>query len=117
VLRMSEFALPLDYRKGSSCEVNKRKGTDEVSVRARSVGHHFFPPDIKAASPPRRLAGEVKAETHGVLPDHLGVTALPAKLARNLRVRQRFGIDVSKLMDKDLSEPTNVFGADDRFIF
>ena len=39
------------------------------------------------------------------------------RAAKELRVRQRFGIDLVKLRGKDLSEPSAIFGNDDRFVF
>jgi len=119
VLQMQEFGLPKDYRKGARCEVDKRNGTIRVSVRTRAVGRHFFPPDVKgvALSAKRRAREVMVTDTHGMIPDHLALTPFPAKLAKELRIRQRFGIDVSKLRRKDLSEPTTIFGADDRYVF
>src|SRR5213075_339762 len=57
-----------------------------------------------------------KLNTEGKLHDHLGVSVAPAKLAAELQVRRRF-VDLGKRRDRDLSDPTNVFGRDDRFVF
>src|SRR5262245_21776965 len=46
-LRMDEFALPPVYRKGATAEIDRRRGTIELAVRTRTVGQHFFPPNIK----------------------------------------------------------------------
>src|SRR6476620_5169464 len=94
VLHLSEFALPKEYRKGAQCEVDQRTGVCEVTVRTKTVGQHFFPPYIKTVSlPKRRPAGEPVTHTDGKIHDHLALAPAPAKLAKELQVRQRFGID------------------------
>jgi V8-like Glu-specific endopeptidase len=119
VLQMQEFALPKDYRKSASCEIDRRTGIVQVSVRTRTVGQHFFPPNTKTVRFRAKSRGSVEMATHttGFIPDHLGLSSSPKKLAKALRVRQRFGIDVTKLRGEDLSEPSAIFGNDDRFVF
>ncbi len=119
VLQMQEIVLPKEYRQKMRYRVDKRTGTVQLQVRTRTVGKHFFPPDIKSvALSPRRYAGlEMVDRTHGLLPDHLALRQFPARLARKLAVRRRFGVDPRRIEGKDLSEPTTVFGADDRYVF
>lgn len=119
LLQLSEFALPKEYRKGAHCKIDKRKGTVQVLVRTKAVGQHFFPPNIRtvALAAKRRAREETAIHTHGMIPDHLALTPFPVKLARELQVRQPFGIDVRKLKGKNLSEPTTIFATDDRYVF
>jgi V8-like Glu-specific endopeptidase len=118
VLRMQEFALPTQYRRGARVTVDKRRGTLLVSVRTRVVGRHFFPPDIPAvALPKRRRSLEMSVDTGGIVPAHLGISPSPARLARALRVRPRFPSLARGQRRRDLSDPSAIFGADDRYVF
>jgi Pentapeptide repeats (8 copies) len=125
VLHMREFALPKDYRKSVSCEVDKRKGVVRVSIQTRSVGQHFFPPNTKTVSlrAERRVGDKMAIHTTGMLPDHLALSSFPAKLARELRVRHLYEANMShsnimeaflhhaNLHDTDLSN-SNLWRAD-----
>jgi len=119
VLKMQEIVLPKEYRRKVRYQVDRRTGTAQLLVRTRTVGKHFFPPDIKTVglSSRRHVMQEMVDRTHGLLPDHLALTQFPAKLAKRLAVRRRFGVDLKKIKGKDLSEPTTIFGADDRYVF
>lgn len=116
VLQMHEHPLPKYYRKGTKLVLDRRTGRIRLDVRTRLVGQHFFPPNIKSVSLPRKHRTEIAAtESPGILHDHLGVSALPAKLARELRVRKRF---LSPgLSRKNLSDPTTLFNPDERYTF
>lgn len=116
-LRMHELALPKAYREGARLALDQRTGRIQLSVRTRLVGQHAFPPDIKSVALSRKhpMVGENANDSHGRLHDHLGVSALPAKLARELRVRHRFlGRGLSR---KGLSDPTTLFNPDERYTF
>jgi V8-like Glu-specific endopeptidase len=116
-LQMHEHALPKAYRESARLALNPRTGRIQLNVRTRLVGQHFFPPDIKSMSLSRkhRIGGANPNESGGRLHDHLGVSALPAKLARELRVRRPF-LDRG-LSRKGLSDPTTVFNPDERYTF
>ena len=115
VLQMHEHSLPKDYRKGASLTFDRRTGRLQLDVRTRLVGQHFFPPDIEAVRLPKRLRRDGDPESQGMLHDHLAVSALPAKLARELRVRQRFP---HRGPSKDgLSDPTTLFNPEERYVF
>jgi V8-like Glu-specific endopeptidase len=117
LLQMQEFALPKDYRKDAQVELDKRSGRLALSVRTRVVGKHFFPPDIKSITLSTRRRVDLTAMgTDGFLHDHLGVSTYPAKLARELRVRQRFS-SVFGRGAGDLGDPTSIFSPDDRDVF
>src|SRR5882724_8016020 len=116
-LQMHEHALPKAYRESARLALNQRTGRIQLNVRTRLVGQHFFPPDIKSMSLSRkhRIDGATANESGGRLHDHLGVSTLPAKLARELRVRRPF-LDRG-LSRKGLSDPTTVFNPDERYTF
>lgn len=116
LLQMHEFALPKDYRRGAEIAIDKRSGRMRLDVWTRQVGQHHFPPDIQSVSLSRRHPVDTAAtDSPGVLHDHLGVSKLPAKLARALRVRQRF-LDPGRSRE-DLSDPTTLFSPEERYIF
>ena len=119
LLRMHEFALPKTYRNGAAAEIDHRRGTIELSVRTRTVGQHFFPPNIACITARRRQGGESMASaTNGALHEHLGVSTYPRKLPRELRVRQRFLSSSAKRRGRrGLSDPTALFSPDDRYVF
>ncbi len=117
VLKVQDILLPKEYRRKVEYKLDKRKGAIQVLVRTRTVGKHFFPPDIKTVPLSRkRLAPRDRADrTHGFIPDHLALKQFPAKLDRKLVVRPSF--PVLKRLPKGSSEPTNIFGTDDRYVF
>ena len=119
VLRMRDIALPPDYRKGAAAEIDRRRGTIELSVRTRTVGQHFFPPNIESVTLRRRGRGDgMAATTEGALYDHLGISTYPRKLPRELRVRQRFLASSGKRRGRrGLSDPTALFNPDERYVF
>lgn len=116
-LQMPEFALPKEYRKGAKVEIDSRTGRVNLSVRTRTVGQHNFPPNIRSVAVSARRRVDLKAtSTVGVVHDHLGVSTHPAKLARKLRVRQRFS-SVPGRARADLSDPTTLFNPEERYVF
>jgi V8-like Glu-specific endopeptidase len=119
VLQMQGIALPKQYRQKVGFRVDKRTGTAQLTIRTRTVGKHFFPRNLRSVTlSSKRLAKmEVADHTHGLIPAHLPLAPFPGKLDRKLVVRRRFGVDMRKIKGRDLSEPTNVFGADDRYVF
>ena len=116
-LTLSETVLAKEYLDDARCEIDKNSGIVQVSVKSRTIGQHAFPPDISVKTLTRRDTEAARLITDGQLHDHLGVSASPAKLARELQVRQRFTSDLGKRLNKDLSLPTNIFGSDDRYVF
>jgi V8-like Glu-specific endopeptidase len=117
LLQMQEFALPKEYRKGAQVGVDRRSGRVRLSVRTRMVGRHFFPPNIESITLSTRRRVDLNAmNTEGRVHNHLGVSVYPAKLSRELWVRQRF-ISVSGRAKKDLSDPTTIFSPEDRYVF
>jgi V8-like Glu-specific endopeptidase len=114
---MQEFALPSGYRRGARFKFDKRKGALQVSVRTRVVGQHFFPADIRAIAVSKRRSADMAGHTDGTIPAHLAISPSPAKLAKTLRVRPRFPIVSGKKRGKDMSDPSAIFGTDDRYAF
>jgi V8-like Glu-specific endopeptidase len=115
-LQMHEHALPRAYREGARLAVDQRTGRLQVNVRTRLVGQHSFPPDIKSVALSRRHGVAAPAnESGGRLHDHLAVSTLPAKLARELRVRRRFLAPGQSR--RGLSDPTTLFNPEERYTF
>jgi V8-like Glu-specific endopeptidase len=117
LLTVQEFALPPEYRKGARVRIDKRHGGVQVAVKTRVVGRHFFPPDIKTVAVPRRGRAALAAYTEGIIPSHLAISPSPAKLPRELRVRSPFPTLPRGKRRKDLSDPSGIFGTDNRYVF
>ena len=116
VLRLDEHALPSDYRKGARVAIDRRGGGIRIDVHTRVVGEHYFPPDIKTVKlPARRRIDSDATESRGIVHDHLGISVVPARLARQLRVRQRFPSPGRPR--KDMSDPTTLFNPEERYVF
>jgi V8-like Glu-specific endopeptidase len=116
VLHLDEHALPREYRKAAEFALDRRTGRIRIDIRTRIVGQHYFPPDIKSVSlSTRRRVATGAPDTSGIVHDHLAVSVLPAKLPRELRVRQRF-LNLGRGRE-DMSDPSTVFTPDERYTF
>lgn len=111
--------LPAGLKKNVTYSLNKRTGAAQMIAHTKEVGKHHFPPDIKSVALSRKEITGIEAvtHTHGFLPDHLPLAQFPKTLDKKLAVRQRSFINRSAFKGRDLSEPTNIFGNDDRYIF
>lgn len=114
---LNTAVIAKEHREDARCDIDRKSGIVQVSVNTRTIGQHAFPPDIRTTALTRSDVQPTRLITDGMLHDHLGVSPAPAKLSKELMVRQRFGIDLGKRPKRDLSEPTNIFAGDQRYVF
>jgi V8-like Glu-specific endopeptidase len=90
-----------------------------VGVAGAALGRHAFGPtlEVRKLSERRRLAPDaLEGRTlAGFLPDHLGLTPLPERLAKELRVAPR--IDPLRKARARENQATTVFAPENRYTF
>ncbi|MEP7267802.1 MAG: hypothetical protein ABI844_09265 [Saprospiraceae bacterium] len=117
-LQLQNLLIPTEYRKELAMKKGK-PGSFTILAKSAVIGKHYFPPNIKTVSVNNTLLKKAKLteRTEGLFAKHLGLKQFPEKLSKELRVKQRFGLNESAILKKGLSIPTTIFSPEDRFAF